>query len=142
MRPMVAGRRARGCGGGHVVVDCEKIHKLGLGLGCPRFPPPTWPVGRLRQTVAPSRGGIAEPGERGVLLVSKRPEGKRSALEGAASGMALAFEFVGAVFLFWLLGWLVDGWLDTRPWGQVVGSLAGWAGGTLHVYYAAQRRQR
>jgi F0F1-type ATP synthase assembly protein I len=85
-------------------------------------------------------GRKAERG--GVLDVSKRPEDRRSALRGAAAGMALAFEFVGAVFLFWLLGLAVDSWLDTRPWGQAIGALIGWAGGSLHVYYAAQRRER
>jgi F0F1-type ATP synthase assembly protein I len=56
-----------------------------------------------------------------------------------ARGLSLAFEFAGAVFLFWLIGRLVDSWLGIEPWGQVVGSLIGWAGGFLHVYYATQR---
>jgi F0F1-type ATP synthase assembly protein I len=55
-----------------------------------------------------------------------------------ARGLSLAFEFAGAVFLFWLLGWLVDNWLGTEPWFQVVGSLIGWGGGFLHVYYATK----
>jgi F0F1-type ATP synthase assembly protein I len=53
--------------------------------------------------------------------------------------MSLAFEFAGAVFLFWFLGRLVDGWLGTEPWAQLAGSLVGWLGGFLHVYYATQR---
>jgi F0F1-type ATP synthase assembly protein I len=57
-----------------------------------------------------------------------------------ARGLSLAFEFAGAVFLFWLIGRLVDDWLGTEPWGQIVGSLIGWAGGFLHVYYATQQR--
>jgi F0F1-type ATP synthase assembly protein I len=60
----------------------------------------------------------------------------------AASGLSLAFEFAGAVFLFWFLGRLLDNWLEIDPWGQVVGALIGWAGGFLHVYYATQRMQR
>ncbi len=59
---------------------------------------------------------------------------------GAGKGMSLAFEFAGAVFLFWWIGRAVDGWLDIEPWAQVIGSLIGWAGGFLHVYYATQRR--
>ncbi|MGH2825520.1 MAG: AtpZ/AtpI family protein [Actinomycetota bacterium] len=55
-------------------------------------------------------------------------------------GLSLAFEFVGAVFLFWFAGRLVDNWLGIEPWGQVVGAVIGWIGGTLHVYYAVQRR--
>lgn len=57
----------------------------------------------------------------------------------AARGMSLAFEFAGAVLLFWFLGRLVDGWLGSEPWGQVVGAVIGWIGGTLHVYYATKR---
>jgi F0F1-type ATP synthase assembly protein I len=56
-----------------------------------------------------------------------------------ARGLSLAFEFAGAVFLFWLIGRLVDNWLEIEPWGQVIGSLIGWGGGFLHVYYATQR---
>jgi F0F1-type ATP synthase assembly protein I len=59
-----------------------------------------------------------------------------------ASGLSLAFEFAGAVFLFWFLGRLVDGWLNTEPWAQVLGAIIGWAGGIAHVYYAAQRREQ
>ena len=40
--------------------------------------------------------------------------------------------------LFWLLGRLVDNWLDIEPWGQVAGSVFGWIGGTLHVYYVTR----
>lgn len=73
--------------------------------------------------------------------MSKRSDRFGSSASQAASGLTLAFEFAGAVFLFWFLGWLVDGWLDIRPWGQIVGSVIGWVGGFLHVYYASQRRQ-
>lgn len=57
----------------------------------------------------------------------------------AARGLTLAFEFAGAVFLFWFLGRLVDDWLGIEPWGQVVGSVIGWVGGFLHLYYKVQR---
>jgi F0F1-type ATP synthase assembly protein I len=50
-------------------------------------------------------------------------------------GMSLAFEFTGAVLLFWFLGRLIDTRFDTEPWGQVVGAVIGWVGGFLHVYY-------
>ena len=60
----------------------------------------------------------------------------------AAKGLSLAFEFAGAVFMFWFLGRLVDNWLGIEPWGQIAGAVLGWVGGTLHVYYAAQRREK
>ncbi len=56
-----------------------------------------------------------------------------------ARGLSLAFEFAGAVLIFWFIGRLIDGWLDTEPWAQLIGSLLGWVGGFLHVYYATQR---
>jgi F0F1-type ATP synthase assembly protein I len=58
----------------------------------------------------------------------------------AGKGLSLAFEFAGAVFLFWFLGRLVDNWLNIEPWGQVIGAILGWIGGFLHVYYATQKR--
>lgn len=59
-----------------------------------------------------------------------------------ARGMTIAFEFAGAVLLFWLAGRWVDGWLGTAPWAQIVGSLIGWGGGFAQVYYRAQRFER
>ena len=56
----------------------------------------------------------------------------------AARAMSLAFEFAGAVFLFWGAGWLVDRWLGTDPWVQLGGGVIGWIGGILHVYYATR----
>jgi F0F1-type ATP synthase assembly protein I len=56
-----------------------------------------------------------------------------------ARGMTIAFEFAGSVLVFWLLGRWVDGWLDTAPWFQIVGSLIGWGGGFAQVYYRAKR---
>lgn len=60
---------------------------------------------------------------------------------GMAIGMSLAFEFAGAVGLFWFFGWLADRQFGTDPWFQVVGSVIGWIGGIVHVYVAVQRRQ-
>ena len=78
-------------------------------------------------------------GARLVGKLNNRPNGSPSGKGDLAKGLSLAFEFAGAVILFWFLGKLVDGWLGTEPWGQVVGSVLGWVGGTLHVYYASQR---
>lgn len=52
--------------------------------------------------------------------------------------MSLAFEFAGAVLLFWLVGRFVDSRFNIEPWGQVVGAVIGWVGGFLHVYYKAK----
>ena len=73
--------------------------------------------------------------ERGGNAVSKRPVGLGGNAPGFAQGLSLAFEFVGAVVLFWLLGRWIDGRFGTEPWAQVIGAVVGWAGGFLHVYY-------
>lgn len=57
----------------------------------------------------------------------------------ASRGLSVAFGFVGTVLLVWFAGRLIDGWLNTEPWAQVIGAIVGWAGGTVVVYYAAQR---
>jgi F0F1-type ATP synthase assembly protein I len=72
--------------------------------------------------------------------VSNTPGRRYTSQSGAAHGMSLAFEFAAAVFGFWFLGKLVDGWLGIEPWGQVVGGVIGWFGGIAHVYYATQTR--
>lgn len=72
--------------------------------------------------------------------MSKVPGRRYSAQAGAGMGMSLAFEFAGAVALFWFLGFLVDRWLGIEPIGQVVGGVLGWIGGVLHVYYAVKTR--
>ncbi len=74
--------------------------------------------------------------------MSKKPVRSSGAQSAAAQALSLAFEFVGAVLLLWFLGRLVDGWLGTEPWGQIVGSVLGWIGAVAHVYYAVQRRGR
>jgi F0F1-type ATP synthase assembly protein I len=70
---------------------------------------------------------------------SGRPSsGPRGSGPDFARGLTLAFEFAGAVLLFWFLGRLIDNWLGIEPWAQVVGSVLGWVGGILHVYYKSQ----
>lgn len=74
-------------------------------------------------------------------MTARRPGRYTGSASSAAVGMSLAFEFAGAVALFWFFGWLVDRWLGTDPWFQVAGAVLGWIGGILHVYVAVQRRQ-
>ena len=57
-----------------------------------------------------------------------------------AQGLNLAFEFAGAVAIFWFVGRLIDTWLGIEPWAQVIGGVLGWLGGILHVYYKLGRK--
>jgi F0F1-type ATP synthase assembly protein I len=53
-------------------------------------------------------------------------------------GLSLALAFAGIFVLGWLMGRFVDHWLGIAPWGQVVGSLAGFALSFITVLYAVQ----
>src|SRR5256885_12815029 len=45
------------------------------------------------------------------------------------SYVALGFTFAVAILAFGALGWVVDGWLGTRPWFALVGAAIGGVGG-------------
>ena len=92
-------------------------------------------------------GGIDDD-KLGVPSNQPDDRGRRAALSNEGGfkgspmlgrGLALGFEFAAAVALFWWLGSLVDGWLGIEPWGQIVGSVIGWVGGTIHVVVGAQQ---
>src|SRR6266566_5194936 len=61
------------------------------------------------------------------------------------SYVALGFTFAVAILAFGALGWVVDGWLGTRPWFALVGAAIGGLGvralalGTLLVYAVTER---
>lgn len=48
--------------------------------------------------------------------------------------MGLSFELVVTTLVGLGLGWLIDGWLHTRPLFMILGSLLGGAGGVRGVY--------
>ena len=53
-------------------------------------------------------------------------------------GLSLALAFAGIFVLGWVAGRVFDRWLGTAPWGQVVGSLLGFALSFVTVYYGVQ----
>ncbi len=54
-----------------------------------------------------------------------------------ARGFRLSTELVGGVVVGGMLGWLLDQWLGTTPWGLVVLVMLGFAAGVLNVMRAA-----
>jgi ATP synthase protein I len=54
-----------------------------------------------------------------------------------ARGFRLSSEMVGGVLVGAGLGWLLDRWLGTTPWGLIVFLLLGFAAGILNVMRAA-----
>jgi F0F1-type ATP synthase assembly protein I len=49
--------------------------------------------------------------------------------------VAMGFAFAFAILAFGALGWLVDGWLHTRPWFAIAGAFVGGFGGFMSIYY-------
>lgn len=55
------------------------------------------------------------------------------------SYVGAGFAFAFAILLFGALGWLVDGWLHSRPAFAIVGGFLGGFGGFMSIYYRVQR---
>src|SRR5258708_13082827 len=93
---------------------------------------PLDPLARLGERIDKARG------ER----VRRRPAAAndRSALQqGLGLGFRIGIELVVAVGVATGLGWAIDHWLGTRPWGMIVLFFLGVAAGMLNVYRAVPR---
>ena len=63
--------------------------------------------------------------------------GDRSAMQqGLGLGLRIGIELVVAIGVATALGWAIDRWLGTRPWGIIVLFFLGVAAGMLNVYRA------
>lgn len=54
-----------------------------------------------------------------------------------ARGFRLSTELVGGVAVGAFIGWALDRWLGTSPWGMIVFFLLGFAAGVVNVMRAA-----
>ncbi len=52
-------------------------------------------------------------------------------------GLQVAIEMVGPLAVAVGIGWVLDGWLATRPWFMVIFFFLGAAAGGLNVYRRA-----
>ena len=52
-------------------------------------------------------------------------------------GMAL--NFTVAILLFGALGWLIDGWVHTRPLIAIAGAFLGGFAGFMSIYYRVKK---
>ena len=82
----------------------------------------------------------------GAELATKRVEvGKEEAIEasaeasrkGYAQAMKLSSEFISAIVVGAVLGYLLDRFVGTAPWGLIVLLLLGFCAGVLNVLRAA-----
>ena len=68
----------------------------------------------------------------------KRPPDAQGYGQGYAYfGMALSFTV--AILLFGGLGWVIDGWLHTRPLIAIAGAFVGGFAGFMSIYYRVKR---
>jgi ATP synthase protein I len=56
--------------------------------------------------------------------------------QGVGLGLRIGVEFVVAVIVATGLGWAIDSWVGTRPWGTIVLFFLGVGAGMLSVYRA------
>jgi len=61
---------------------------------------------------------------------------------GLSGAFRLTTEMVASLAVGGFGGWLLDGWLGTRPWLLLVFLVLGGAAGTLNAYRAAMRMAR
>jgi ATP synthase protein I len=68
----------------------------------------------------------------------RRPEREAAPQEGTSSALALGWriglELVVAVVVGFFIGWAIDKWLGTRPWGMILFFFLGVAAGMMNVY--------
>jgi ATP synthase protein I len=64
-------------------------------------------------------------------------QGAGSDSSALARGMRLSAEFVAGILVGAAIGWLLDRWFGTAPWGMVMLLLLGFAGGILNMIRAA-----
>ncbi len=65
---------------------------------------------------------------------------KRGSFMGNA--FKLGTEFIAAVMVGTIIGFILDSWFDTKPWLIIIFFFLGAAGGMLNVIRAANRMQK
>src|SRR5713101_905634 len=64
------------------------------------------------------------------------PDNAAAMQQGVGIGLRIGIEFVVAVVVATGLGWAIDRWLGTRPWGTIVLFFLGVGAGMVSVYRA------
>ena len=89
---------------------------------------PPDPLARLGQRLDRARAQHGSDRETG--------EDRSVGQQGVAVGLRIGIEFVVAVVVATGLGWALDRWLGTRPWGTIVLFFLGVGAGMTSVYRA------
>jgi ATP synthase protein I len=77
--------------------------------------------------------GLESPGERA------EGDDKQAEMSPGRTAAGAGAEMAGGILLFAGLGYLVDRWLGTWPWGVITGCLLGLAGGMYLIVQTARR---
>lgn len=77
---------------------------------------------------------------------SAAPEDARGSRGDVWAGLdhstTMSMELLAGILVWGGVGWLVDGWLGTRPWLFVVGTLLGFGAGLYLVWHRAHALER
>ncbi len=65
----------------------------------------------------------------------------RSSVVGLDHSSIMAVELMAAFLTWGGIGWLVDRWLGSDPWGLVLGALVGMSAGLYLIYLRAHRME-
>jgi ATP synthase protein I len=72
-----------------------------------------------------------------VRQASEDQGGQQGSLRGYAWAFRLASEFFAGIVVGGMIGWLIDRFAGTSPWGLIVFLLVGFAAGVLNVVRGA-----
>ena len=75
--------------------------------------------------------------QRAVETSNETSENRAATASGYAKGFRLSSELVAGVIVGAGLGWLIDRWFGTTPWGLMIFLLLGFAAGVLNVMRSA-----
>lgn len=66
-----------------------------------------------------------------------RGSGSSGTFKGVGQALRLSSEFIGGIAVGTGIGWLLDEWLGTSPWGLIIFLLLGFAAGVVNVLRSA-----
>lgn len=81
-------------------------------------------------------GKLGEEIEKRSLRTESTNAGTGKSSSGYSEAMKISSEFIAGIAVGGLIGWVVDKWLETSPFGLVVFLLLGFAAGILNVIRA------
>ena len=78
-----------------------------------------------------------ELAKKGVLKTPASEDERSETSSSVAQAMKLSSEFIAGIIVGALIGWFVDRYAGTSPWGLIVFLLLGFGAGTLNVLRSA-----